>query len=631
MISRLIRKLTVSRRIFGGFLLVVMLFAMATPFILKDHQLLLKRVQQVTHFDSEVNRLLLLASKRIESSRLNLMRFLQNYIPSNQESLNDVLQATQLLAEARKLLIVEEQSAVVKQVIETVTEYQSLIQQIGIQRRDANALEINRLVFTALKTGNDIGLQIENIVEKNEDRVAEETRVADIRIKNSLLMLMAYFAGVLLLSIVLASFVGRSVTLPISELRKSAESFQQGRTDFALSVMGNDELSLLAQTFNQMTTNIRLSEISQQKHAAELEEELSQRKRAEEELQRYQANLEDLVKNRTSELSKAVDQLSNEISERGRTENALKESEERVQTILSAINTGIVIIDPETRIIIDVNPAAAQMIGLEREGIIGQVCHQFICPKAMNDCPVLDHDQKVDHSERILVTAKGNNIPILKTVSAVNLSGKMHLLESFIDISEQKKVQEAIRESEEKTSIFFNGTNDGLLILSPEKGFQHANGAAVKMFGAETLADLLRCGPVEISPELQPDGRNSLYSAKEHIAQAIKSGAAHRFEWMHRRFDGSPLPCEITLIPIMLASENQLLVSIRDITERKQSEEELKQRMEELERFSRLTINREEKMIQLKGEVNMLLEQQGREKKYKIADEKNGLGKKSST
>jgi hypothetical protein len=57
-----------------------------------------------------------------------------------------------------------------------------------------------------------------------------------------------------------------------------------------------------------------------------------------------------------------------------------------------------------------------------------------------------------------------------------------------------------------------------------------------------------------------------------------------------------------------------------DITERKQAERELQERMEELEQFSHLTINREEMMIQLKQEINTLLEQTGREKKYKIVE-----------
>ena len=63
-----------------------------------------------------------------------------------------------------------------------------------------------------------------------------------------------------------------------------------------------------------------------------------------------------------------------------------------------------------------------------------------------------------------------------------------------------------------------------------------------------------------------------------------------------------------------------ILVHTEDITRRIQAEEELKKRMEDLELFSRLTINREGKMIQLKKEVNALLGQRGKEKKYKIVE-----------
>jgi len=74
----------------------------------------------------------------------------------------------------------------------------------------------------------------------------------------------------------------------------------------------------------------------------------------------------------------------------------------------------------------------------------------------------------------------------------------------------------------------------------------------------------------------------------------------------------------ITYLPINYEGEDGILGWLTDITERKQAERELKERMDDLERFSRLTINREGKMIQLKEEINILLEQSGKEKKYKI-------------
>ncbi|MCX5818697.1 MAG: PocR ligand-binding domain-containing protein [Deltaproteobacteria bacterium] len=77
----------------------------------------------------------------------------------------------------------------------------------------------------------------------------------------------------------------------------------------------------------------------------------------------------------------------------------------------------------------------------------------------------------------------------------------------------------------------------------------------------------------------------------------------------------------VTFLPITVEGEEGILGWLTDITERRQAERVLQERMEELERFSHLTINREEKMIQLKEEINLLLEQTGREKKYKIVEE----------
>ncbi len=146
--------------------------------------------------------------------------------------------------------------------------------------------------------------------------------------------------------------------------------------------------------------------------------------------------------------------FSKDETEKKQAEKAVKESEQRVQTILNAINTGVIIIDPENRTIVDVNPLAAQMIGLPGTEIIGHICHEFVCPKAVNDCPVLDSEQEIENAERVLLTAAGQEIPILKTVTRVKLSGKTHLLESFIDISELKKAEQELKERLEELEQF---------------------------------------------------------------------------------------------------------------------------------------------------------------------------------
>lgn len=153
------------------------------------------------------------------------------------------------------------------------------------------------------------------------------------------------------------------------------------------------------------------------------------------ELKRLNQQLEDKVKKRTAKLAA-------EISEHKRTEAALRESEERLRTIIDSVEAGIVIIDPETHLIIDANPRAARMIGVSREHLIGCGCHANICPAEKGKCPIADLGQVVDNAEQILLADNGESIPILKTVVPIRLKGRKCLLESFIDIKKWKHTEE---------------------------------------------------------------------------------------------------------------------------------------------------------------------------------------------
>jgi diguanylate cyclase (GGDEF)-like protein/PAS domain S-box-containing protein len=126
------------------------------------------------------------------------------------------------------------------------------------------------------------------------------------------------------------------------------------------------------------------------------------------------------------------------MADLGESRQALAENEAKLSTILDAVHAGVVIIDPESHRIVDVNPAAAALIGATRESIVGASCQKFICPADVGKCPITDLGQTVDHSERVLLTAAGSAIPILKTVTKLTLGGKPHLIESFLDISDLK-------------------------------------------------------------------------------------------------------------------------------------------------------------------------------------------------
>ncbi|HIJ89509.1 MAG: PAS domain S-box protein [Desulfobulbaceae bacterium] len=125
---------------------------------------------------------------------------------------------------------------------------------------------------------------------------------------------------------------------------------------------------------------------------------------------------------------------------------ALAASETRLQCIFDTVQTGILLIDQETQKILDVNLAAAGLIGIPPKKIIGRSCHEF-CPAEKERYPILDMGQQIDNSERILLNANGEEIPILKSEVQLELNGRKCLLASFLDISKR------VRDEKERIAL----------------------------------------------------------------------------------------------------------------------------------------------------------------------------------
>jgi PAS domain S-box-containing protein len=137
-----------------------------------------------------------------------------------------------------------------------------------------------------------------------------------------------------------------------------------------------------------------------------------------------------------------------DISSRREMERALRSNEIRLKAIFENAQAGIFLVDAETRKIEDINPAAARACGFPREKIVGSVCHQYLCPTEKGKCPVLDLGQKVDSAERVLLNAEGQQVDILKTSLPVALGNRLFLLESFVDITRLKSIENRLKRSQ---------------------------------------------------------------------------------------------------------------------------------------------------------------------------------------
>ncbi len=148
------------------------------------------------------------------------------------------------------------------------------------------------------------------------------------------------------------------------------------------------------------------------------------------------------LRNTSNEMIESMDR---EIIQRRITEKTLHDSEAYLKVIMDTIQTGVMVIDIEKHTIADINMAAANLVGIKREEIIGRECHEFVCPAEKGKCPITDLNQIVDRSDLVLINAKGEKIPILKTVVSLTIKERQYLLESFIDITERQRMEEELK------------------------------------------------------------------------------------------------------------------------------------------------------------------------------------------
>ncbi|MHB8997697.1 MAG: PAS domain S-box protein [Armatimonadota bacterium] len=181
-----------------------------------------------------------------------------------------------------------------------------------------------------------------------------------------------------------------------------------------------------------------------------------------------------------------------------------------------------------------------------------------------------------------LINAKGRRLQIYLTGRAIREGSKtVKIIGAGRDITADKQAQRALRESEERFRAVFESAYDAILVLDADT-IVDCNPQAVEMYGCDDKSDLIGHTPLDFSPPIQPDRRPSAQAARAHI-NAARDGMPQRFYWHHTRKDGTPFYAEVSLSRLALEGGALVQAIVRDVTDRKKAEQELRLAHAELE------------------------------------------------
>ncbi len=271
-----------------------------------------------------------------------------------------------------------------------------------------------------------------------------------------------------------------------------------------------------------------------------------------------------------------------DITEQKRAEARLREGEGRLNAVFETVHTGIMIIDRETHIIQEINPAAARMFGRPPDQIVGRPCHQFVCPTHAGRCPVTDLGQSVDNAEHVMLTADGSRRSIIKTVVPLHVSGRECLLESFIDITARKEAELALRRREKQYRLMADNMSDLIWTMDLKMNPTYVSPSMLSQYGYSPE----EVRKIRFDQMLTPDSARKVVDLFKVLKDLIKQrtlagkGFLETLELEHVRKDGSIFWGE-TQVSITVEQDG-LIVGIqgvtRDITERKRAEALIKEK-----------------------------------------------------
>jgi PAS domain S-box-containing protein len=268
-----------------------------------------------------------------------------------------------------------------------------------------------------------------------------------------------------------------------------------------------------------------------------------------------------------------------------------------------------------------INPAGLKMLGFNTEEVIGKKIHPLIhhtrpdgTPYPVEECPMyhsLTQGTIGSKDDEVLWRKDGTSFPVeYSSVPMRKNDSIAGTVVVFRDISERKEAEQALRESRATARGLLDATQESLLLLDKEGIIIAVNQTAARRHQRKPK-ELVGTNRFDLLPQDLREPR------KAYFNNVLQTGDPADFE---DERDGMVLHHIYYPVQDKTGALIGVAIFAQDITERKHMEEEVRRNVEELEQFSKLAIGREIKMIQLKEEINELLDQLGQGEKYEIVE-----------
>jgi len=242
----------------------------------------------------------------------------------------------------------------------------------------------------------------------------------------------------------------------------------------------------------------------------------------------------------------------------------------------ASLNSAVIVVDSKTRIIITCNPAVTQVFGYEQSEMIGRTT-EFLHVNSSEferfgkESRDALNKHGVYHTEFLLRRKNGEIFHTENMVTEIldNDGNRTAVVSVVRDITERKRVEDALKDSEEKYRTLIEISSDAIFI-NQNNTITYLNRAALQLFGADSPEQILGKSPLEF---FHPD-----YHARimERIKYMIAEGKpVPLIEEKIIRIDGTVIDVEVVATPFNYRGEHAIQVVLRDITMRKQAEQQI--------------------------------------------------------